>query len=90
MIKNCVRCGGEFEAKGATALYCPECKVIIKKERDRANSASYRKETIEETVPYIPKEGIEKIGRVVCSVERYNREHGTCLSYGRYVHMMGL
>lgn len=30
-IKICEMCGNEFEAKGATACYCPLCKVQRKK-----------------------------------------------------------
>ena len=90
MMKECILCGVEFETKGRTALYCPECKVIVKKQHDRERSAALLKEPMEETIPYSPKEGLEKIGKVVVQVERYNREHGTCLSYGKYVQLMGL
>lgn len=88
-IRKCTMCGCKFESKGA-AQYCGPCK---KKKRVEDNRAMYKELygfKAEEQREYSPKEGIEAIGRVVCSVERYNRKHGTSLSCGKYVMLMGL
>ena len=31
--KTCKRCGSAFESKAHNALYCPECRKVVKKER---------------------------------------------------------
>ena len=36
-----------------------------------------------------PKKRVKSISEVLCEVEKYNREHGTQLSYGKYLVLTG-
>ena len=45
-IKTCKRCGSAFESNAHNALYCPECRKVVKKERRKKSenvSTLYKK-----------------------------------------------
>jgi predicted nucleic acid-binding Zn-ribbon protein len=85
MIKRCIDCGCEFEASNNKVRLCTTCKNRKKKERVERQYEVVRNVRFVEEKEYSPTEGIEAIGRVVAALEKYNQEHGTYLSYGKYV-----
>lgn len=67
--RRCSLCSAEFPG-GPRAKYCPECRREL-----RHSIASARPKST-------PK---RSIGEIVAEVTAYNKEHGTHLTYGKYV-----
>lgn len=47
MIKKCVRCGAEFEARSPNAKYCLDCRVDVHHEHHREHSRRWRTEHLD-------------------------------------------
>lgn len=77
---TCLKCGCEFTHTNVNKKYCAECEPQVKRERNRKFMAQKRAKS-----PLRHK----TIAEVITELERYNKEHGTCLSYGQYVLRMG-
>ena len=78
----CEDCGAEFFSASHNAMRCVPCretarKSISKEWREKAKS---KKPIISRVLP--PRKSIRTVLR---ELERYNKEHGTSLSYGRYI-----
>ena len=70
----CVYCGMPAES----GLYCPECK---EKKKIRSQKA-YQKRKAEKQA-----KKRKTLANIISDIERYNSEHGTRLSYGKYIAM---
>ena len=68
---KCAECGKIFRNPNETERFCPECKKI-KESKKKAKTKIKTNES--KTVLQITRE-----------LEKYNKEHGTWLSYGKYV-----
>lgn len=87
MINKCLRCEKEFTCKSYYAKWCPECKKIIARERNRDFMRRKRSgQTKLRIKTYPPVSG--SINDILRDLETYNKEHNTHLSYGKYVEMM--
>lgn len=81
---NCIDCGHEFIAYSSKGLRCDECRTEHLRRRKAAHQATYRstnyvKAKAKKTTPHLT------IGEVLKAMERYNKTHGTHLSYGKFV-----
>lgn len=79
----CGECGDTFYSKQPQVRLCQKCKdkkreEIIKKGIEERRSFHVKSK---------PKKKIKSLTETIRETERYNREHGTCLSYGQYVLM---
>ena len=70
---KCAECGKIFRNPDENERFCPECKKI--KESKKKASRKVK--------------SIKSILQITRELEKYNKEHGTLLSYGQYVSMMG-
>ena len=52
MIKRCVRCGKEINVRQSNYKYCTECRPIVKRERNAAYLALWRKRNREKFLKY--------------------------------------
>lgn len=82
---SCVDCKAPFVAHHPKALRCDKCKA----EHLRQKSKEYIQHTrdnerrkIRAVLPHLPKLSIRE---TIVACEKYNREHGTRLSYGQFV-----
>lgn len=71
--KECEFCGGMFTAFSRQTKYCPECRDPASRE-----CAAVKKGN--------PNKALFALLR---KIDKYNGKHGTYLSYGKYVSMMG-
>lgn len=83
----CVDCGCEVTAYSTKALRCDECRAAHLRRSKAVSQAKYRstnyiKAKAKKTTPHLT------IGEVLKAMERYNKEHGTHLSYGQFVQKM--
>jgi hypothetical protein len=69
-IKNCIRCKLAFQTDKEHETVCPDCQKFSQK--NRKNKAKQPKRT-----------GLS-ISQVVAALEKHNREHGTCFTYGQF------
>lgn len=70
---KCAECGKIFRNPDENERFCPECNKI--KESKKKASRKVK--------------SIKSILQITRELEKYNKEHGTLLSYGQYVSMMG-
>lgn len=81
----CIDCGATFVAHQPKALRCPTCKTehlrTLRREFSRKIRAEERR-TINQKTRYAPSLPIVE---TIIACEKYNREHGTRLSYGQFV-----
>lgn len=42
MIKQCQRCGADYEPTGKNQKYCSTCRILVKKEREKKYAQSVR------------------------------------------------
>jgi hypothetical protein len=78
-IKTCIDCGKEFTAKAHNAKRCKECIIIHDRERKRKN---YKRKKNSLKTCNKPKMSINDILR---QLNRYNKRHKTCLTYGQFI-----
>lgn len=85
--KTCVECGVTFTTYGYNALRCPECAKKVAREQTKDNQKQWlqSRKAINKKVYRPPT----TINEVVNAVDKYNKTHGTRLSYGQYVLMIG-
>ena len=81
-IKICAHCGVEFSAKYETTKYCKHCRQKKSAETRAKNKAAKGPEV------YKPQSDNASIIVLLRKIAQYNKEHGTNLSYGKYVLMM--
>ena len=77
--KQCARCGLVFEKKGFRK-YCDDCRLIVRREHDRARREK-EKGKPKPIKPPKPKPHISQIDRLV------KEARAAGVSYGRYVAM---
>ena len=75
---NCSRCGEPFGAKTNYALYCPNCRKEVVKEKGAASKAKKK------AAGYKPQHEIQNTKSFLRELDKYNKEHRTHLSYGQY------
>ena len=68
---KCVECYKFFRNPNENERLCPECKKI----KENKNKAKQKTKSIKS----------KSVLQVTRELEKYNREHGTRLSYGKYV-----
>lgn len=84
---TCKECGVKFIAYSRKALRCPECRRNAIREQNK----SYQRQ-LQQSIKEVKKITTKKtyrppmtINEVVNEMEKYNKVHGTCLSYGQFV-----
>ena len=81
----CKHCGKEFTHKTFHKAYCDECNAERKRERNRKFMQKKRG-----TVDVVAKPRENKaLSQVIRELEEYNKTHGTRMSYGQYVSIIG-
>ena len=76
----CKNCGGEFVARGKTAMYCVDCRPIMQRKRAEQNRLEAKK--IKK-----PQCEVQSMSSFLKELDRYNEKNGTHLTYGQYVAM---
>lgn len=78
--KVCIECGFEFETKSKRVKLCEDCR--------KQKSAEHSKEQTEQSKKPKAKTKNESKGipliEYTAIVERYNKEHGTSYTYGKF------
>lgn len=77
----CKQCGKEFYHKTYHKVYCDECSALRHKER---NKKFMRRKRGSKAAIYMEN---KSLSQVIKELETYNKEHGTCISYGQFVAM---
>ena len=72
---QCAECHKVFRNPDENERFCPECKKI--------------KESKKKAKPKVNTNKIKSIWQITRELEKYNKEHGTLLSYGQYALLMG-
>ena len=72
---KCVECGKIFRNPDENERFCPECKKIKESKKKPKQKAKSIKS--------------KSILQMTRELKKYNKEHGTLLSYGQYVLLMG-
>lgn len=81
---KCTVCGKAFKSTGTHAQFCPECRPGIKAERTREyNRTCWDVKKRKERKKRVLAE-IQSINEVMRELEKYNKSHGTCYTYGQY------
>lgn len=80
--KICGVCGCEYETTAPNTCYCPSCRKRVVKQQNK-QSAKKRKRRLKMQSEIAAK----SISEVVLEMMAYNEQHGTNLTYGRYVAM---
>lgn len=79
---SCLICGERFYAFTYNAKHCPECHRKYNKE---INAEKQR--TAYAIKANAPPPTTDIIRAEIREIEKYNKQHGTCLTYGRYKHL---
>ena len=87
MINKCQRCGNGFTCKSKFAKWCPDCKKIIDRERNRDFMRRKRNGLTNLRIKTYPSVS-GSLDKILRDLDAYNKEHNTCLSYGNYVNML--
>ena len=72
---KCAECGKIFRNPDENERFCPECNKIKESRKKPKQKAKSIKS--------------KSIWQITRELEKYNKEHGTRLSYGQYVLLMG-
>lgn len=72
---KCAECGKFFRNPDENERFCPECKKIKEGRKKPKQKAKSVKS--------------KSILQITRELKKYNKEHGTRLSYGQYVLLMG-
>ena len=72
---KCAECGKIFRNPDENERLCPECKKIKESKKKPKQKAKSIKS--------------KSILQITRELEKYNKEHGTLLSYGQYALLMG-
>ena len=72
---KCAECGKIFRNPDENERLCPECKKIKESKKKPKQKAKSIKS--------------KSIWQITRELEKYNKEHGTLLSYGQYALLMG-
>ena len=83
ILRTCTQCGKEYYTNSPRKRICKKCEKVNRAENIRKTNELYK--------VYTPrkKAKFKSIYQVIRDVEKYNKEHGTNLSYGKYVLLMG-
>lgn len=85
--KNCIDCGYVFVAYSNKALRCPKCRKEHLRQMKADNQARYRTEEYK-TAKAKRKPPKMSMSEVLAAQEKYNKEHKTHISYGKFVQML--
>lgn len=85
----CKQCGREFIHTTFCKTYCDECSADRKRERNKKFMRKKRGSQISGGYKTTTRRESKSLSQVVRELEEYNKEHGTCISYGQYVSMIG-
>lgn len=78
-------CRAPFTAHHPKALRCDKCKAVHLRQKSKEyiqHTRDNERKNIHAILPNTPKLSVRE---AVIACERYNREHGTRLSYGQFV-----
>ena len=70
---RCAECHKVFRNPDENERFCPECKKIKESKKKPKQKAKSNKSILQ----------------ITREIAKYNKEHGTLLSYGQYVLLMG-
>lgn len=73
----CPICLGTYTPKTKHQKFCKECRINRRYDIELYRAGLLRPE---------PKEN-EKLHAMQAEIEAYNKKHGTCLTYGKYLHL---
>lgn len=79
-VKACPICDELFTTPVHNQIYCKNCRTNRHTDIEKYRSGNFIKK----------RNPNEELKKMVSEVEKYNREHGTCLSYGVYVSLKSL
>ena len=79
MQKICKMCHRIFDTDNKKLSYCKECKPIRNKEVRKKSQENWKKKQNRK-----PKKKISSLDLACREVVKYNKEHDTKLSYGKY------
>ena len=80
----CIDCGCIFTARSKAAQRCPECNLEHRKKNKQGYAENFKStRTVRKK-----KHKAKSITQVLRELETYNKEHGTHLSYEKYVELM--
>lgn len=81
----CCVCGERFLAAGNRKVYCDQCRKNKKAEHLKHRNEGFKKPKVIAHYRPAADVGIIKMVRII---DRYNAEHGTHYSYGKFVQMI--
>ena len=86
--KTCIDCNEIFIAYGHKAMRCPECRKIKQRQQSKKSMEYLR----QYKKPQGKKKKIIKpamtMRETIAAMERYNKEHNTHLTYGKFIALM--
>ena len=85
--KVCTQCGCEFETVRKKVRVCEECRKFNSTEYCKRQNAQTKKPEVKK--PKAKPKGPSLI-EYTAIVERYNREHGTKYTYGKFEELVNL
>lgn len=81
--KKCAMCGQAYETTAPNGLYCLACRHAAKIAKEKNGKKERRKQTKNRS-----NIAAKSIAEMVSETLAYNEQHGTHLTYGRYVAML--
>lgn len=81
-IKICKECGAEFKTVTYGRTKCTTCLYIAQKRKDLGQNAIIEYGKNKNKKHSKPKKSLSQI---TAELERYNKAHGTALTYGQYI-----
>ena len=84
-VRTCCRCKCEFESMNKRAYICPYCKKENKRISMTQRNDNFKKPKVVAHYRPAADVGIIRMARII---DRYNAEHGTHYSYGKFVQLV--
>lgn len=86
--KICQQCGEEYYTAQPQTRICQKCKKANRQEINQAKNESF-KSVNAESKPKARKKKAKSISQILRDMEKYNKENGTELTYGKYLLLVG-
>lgn len=86
--KTCKDCGKVFRTDKKGSYICPSCKKFKKTEDNRKRNAEVRGVKIKPRAESKYERETDVLFAFVRDMDRYNKENGTCYSYGQFEDML--
>ena len=86
--KKCQQCGDEYYTAQPQTRICQECKKANRRETNQSNN-EILKSVYTDKKPKTHKKKVKSISQILRDMEKYNKENGTELTYGKYILLVG-